>query len=97
MTFPSVTWGTSGIHQVNRGGRVPFNEEKAAELVLALLHLTLHDTNRAWKGHSWDVLALLEQQGFIRNPRGRAKSVELTTTGLARSREMFAKYLQRAV
>ena len=76
---------------------MPYNEAKAAELVLALLHLTLHDTNRAWKGHSWDVLALLEQQGFIRNPRGRAKSVELTTAGLARSREMFEQYLQRAV
>lgn len=76
---------------------MPYDEAKAAELVLALLHLTLHDTNRAWKGHSWDVLALLEQQGLIRNPRGRAKSVELTDEGLARSREMFEQYLQRAV
>ncbi len=30
--------------------------DKIDAAVLALLHLTLHDGNRAWKGHDWEVL-----------------------------------------
>ena len=30
--------------------------DKIDEAVLALLYLTLHDGDRAWKGHDWDAL-----------------------------------------
>lgn len=74
-----------------------YDREKAAELVLALMQLTLHDECRAWKGYDWDVLALLHEQGLILDPRGKAKSVVLTDEGLARSRAMYERYLERPV
>jgi hypothetical protein len=70
-----------------------YNREKAAELVLALMQLTLHDRNRAWKGYEWDVLALLHEQGLILDPRGKTKSVVLTEEGLARSQAMYERHL----
>jgi hypothetical protein len=39
--------------------------DKIDEAVLALLHLTLHDQFRAWKGHDWDALDRLYQKGMI--------------------------------
>ena len=75
---------------------MPFNEEGARDLVLALMHLTLHDECRAWKSYDWDVMNALCERGFISNPRSRAKSVSLTAEGLARSREMYAKYLEES-
>lgn len=74
-----------------------YDKERAAEMVLALMQLTLHDGNRAWKGYDWDVLAQLEEQGLFLDPRGRAKSIALTDEGLARSLTMFAKHLESAV
>ena len=74
---------------------MPYDREEAAELVLALMQLTLHDECRAWKGYGWDILALLHEQGLIHDPRGKAKSVVLTEEGLARSRAMYERYLDR--
>lgn len=73
-----------------------FNEERAGDLVLALMHLTLHEERRAWKSYDWDVMNDLCERGFITDPRSKAKSVALTDEGLVRSREMFAKYLEGA-
>jgi hypothetical protein len=70
-----------------------FNQERAGDLVLALMQLTLHEECRTWKSYDWDVMNSLCERGFINNPRSRAKSVVLTEEGLARSREMYAKYL----
>jgi hypothetical protein len=39
--------------------------DRIDKAVLALLQLTLHDGNRAWKGFDWDVLNRLYDQGFI--------------------------------
>jgi hypothetical protein len=69
-----------------------YNEDKVDEMVLALLYLTLHDGNRAWKGMDWDVSARLNKKGFIEDPVGKAKSVALTAEGLQRCRELFAKH-----
>jgi hypothetical protein len=74
-----------------------FNEERAGDLVLALMQLTLHDECRAWKSYDWDVMSYLHEHGFISDPRSKAKSVMLTDDGLARSRAMYAKYLEAAV
>ena len=74
-----------------------FSQESAGDLVLALMQLTLHDEVRAWKSFDWDVMNHLHEGGFISDPRSKAKSVMLTDKGLARSREMFAKYLESPV
>lgn len=67
------------------------DDDRIDEAVLALLWLTLHDGNRAWKGHDWDAMDRLYRKGMIDNPRSRAKSVVLTEEGLAASERLFAK------
>ncbi|WP_175951395.1 DUF6429 family protein [Burkholderia sp. BCC0405] len=61
------------------------------DAVLALLQLTLHDHNRAWKGLDWDVLNRLHARGLIGNPVNNAKSVVLTDEGLRESRRLFER------
>ena len=70
--------------------------DKIDETVLALLHLTLHDGPRAWKGHDWEVLNRLHHKGMIDNPVGKAKSVVLTDQGLAESARLFRKLFEIA-
>jgi hypothetical protein len=65
--------------------------KKIDETVLALLHLTLHEGNRAWKGFDWETMNRLHQNGFISNPVGKAKSVVLTDAGLQESERLFNK------
>ena len=59
--------------------------DKIDDAVLALLALTLHDGDRAWKGFDWDALARLHAKGLIENPVGKTKSVAFTEAGLARA------------
>ncbi len=66
------------------------DEDKIDEAVLALMSLTLHDGQRAWKGFDWDALDRLHRKGLISNPVGKAKSVVLTDEGLQRSNELLA-------
>ena len=82
-----------------------FDMEKAGELTLALMVLGLHghmklpdgdEAARTWKSYDWDVLDHLHEQGYISNPVGKAKSVVLTTEGLKRARELFARHLGTA-
>jgi hypothetical protein len=68
-----------------------YDTDKIDEAVLALLQLTLHDGNRAWKGHDWDVLGRLHAKGMIGDPVGKVKSVVLTDEGLAESDRLFDK------
>ena len=71
------------------------DEDKVDDAVLALLRLTLHDGQRAWKGFDWEALERLHRKGMISDPVGRAKSVVLTDEGLRRSEglltALFAK------
>ena len=62
---------------------------KIDRAVLALLYLGLHDGARAWKGFDWDSLNRLHEQGFISNPRGKAKSVVFTEEGLDEARRLL--------
>ncbi|MBY3379520.1 DUF6429 family protein [Rhizobium laguerreae] len=71
------------------------DEEKIDDAVLALLWLTLHDGDRAWKGFDWDVMDRLHQKGLIANPAGKAKSVVLSDEGLRRSEELFRSLFMR--
>ena len=66
--------------------------DKLAEATLGLLALTRHDGYRAWKGIDWGVMALLHDRGWIEDPRGKAKSVVLTPTGLALAEAMLMKH-----
>jgi hypothetical protein len=72
-----------------------YDEEKIDEMVLALLYLTLHDGNRAWKGHDWDAMGRLHAKGMIYDPVGKAKSVVLTEAGMARCEELFRKHFAK--
>lgn len=63
--------------------------DKIDEAVLALLWLTLHNGQRAWKGHDWDALDRLHRKGLIADPVSKAKSVVLTDEGLKRAEELF--------
>ncbi|MBB3133308.1 hypothetical protein FHS26_001012 [Rhizobium pisi] len=71
------------------------DEEKIDDAVLALLWLTLHDGDRAWKGFDWDVMDRLHRKGLIENPAGKAKSVVLSEEGLRRSEELFRALFTR--
>ena len=72
------------------------DEDKVDDAVLALLRLTLHDGQRAWKGFDWDALDRLHRKGMILDPVGRAKSVVLTEEGLQRSEELLAALFAKA-
>lgn len=65
--------------------------DRIDDCVLALLQLTLHDGDRAWKGFDYEVMDRLFEKGYILDPRGKAKSVVLTEEGLARSERLFAE------
>lgn len=73
-----------------------YDENKIDEMVLALLYLTLHDDNRAWKGHDWDAMDRLHAKGYISNPATSAKSVVLTDEGMRRSEELFNKHFAKS-
>lgn len=59
------------------------------DTVLALLYLTLHDGNRAWKSLDWGVLNRLHERGLIGDPVNKTKSVFLTEEGLRESERLF--------
>ncbi|MFD1559607.1 DUF6429 family protein [Paraburkholderia silviterrae] len=66
------------------------------DAVLALLYLTLHDDNRAWKSFEWNVMNRLFERGMIGDPVNKAKSVVLTDEGLRESERLFKQYFVRA-
>ena len=70
--------------------------DRIDDAVLALLFLTLHDGNRAWKGFDWDTLARLHAKGLIDDPVGKAKSLVLTAEGLAQSERRFGALFVKA-
>jgi hypothetical protein len=65
--------------------------DRIYDCALALLLLTLHDGDRAWKGFDYEVMDRLFEKGFILDPRGKAKSVVLTEEGLARAERLFGE------
>ena len=80
---------------LTKGTSMDYDTDKVDEAVLALLWLTCHDATeygaRAWKGHDWDALDRLHEQGYIGDPKSKAKSVVMTPAGLMKSRELFYK------
>lgn len=74
---------------------MPLDTEKIDNAALALLFLTLHDGDRAWKGFDWDVLGRLHDKGMIEDPVGKVKSVVFTPGGLARAKALFAEMFEK--
>lgn len=68
---------------------MPIDKQKIDDAVLALLYLTLHDEDRAWKSFDWDSMNRLHEKGFIYDPVNKAKSVILTEKGLAEAERLF--------
>jgi len=67
---------------------------KIDEAALALLFLTMHGNKndiRAWKGIDWEVMNRLYEKGYIYDPKGKAKSVSITSKGEVKSEELFHK------
>ena len=73
---------------------MPLNTDKIDDAALALLYLTLHDENRAWKGFDWGVLGRLHDKGMIHDPVGKVKSVVFTQEGLQRAKALFAEMFE---
>jgi hypothetical protein len=71
------------------------NTDAIDEVALALLYLTLHDHDRAWKGFDWDVLDRLYEKGFICDPVNKTKSVSFTEEGLRESERLFKQHFVR--
>lgn len=71
------------------------DEEKIDRTVLALLYLTLHNGDRAWKAFDWDAMNRLHAKGFIFDPVNKAKSVTLTEVGLAESKRLFSELFEK--
>jgi hypothetical protein len=71
------------------------NTDKIDDAALALLYLTLHDGQRAWKGLDFDVLDRLHEKGMIYSPVGKAKSVAFTPEGLARAKALFGAMFEQ--
>ncbi len=73
---------------------------KIDDAVLALLYLGLHDGARAWKGFDWEAMNRLHEQGYITDPRSKAKSVVFTEEGLERAKRLleglFTKQAEQA-
>lgn len=64
------------------------DESRIDDAVLALLAAWSCDGGRAWKGFDFDAMDRLHAQGFIDNPKGKAKSVWLTPQGMERGRRL---------
>jgi hypothetical protein len=71
------------------------DREKLSQAALAILGLTAfgdHEVVRAWKGMDWDLLDELFEKGWIRDPKGTAKSVVLTDDGARLAQEFLTKH-----
>ena len=77
-----------------------YDKDKVDEMTLALLYLVMHGRQgeeRAWKGFDWETMNRLHEKGYISDPRSKAKSVTMTTTGAQRSEELFSRFFTAIV
>jgi len=69
-----------------------YDEERIEEVVLALLGAFEFENGRAWKGYDFAVMDALHTKGYIAEPRGRAKSGQLTDEGMLRAKQLAGQY-----
>lgn len=75
------------------------DKDKIDEAVLALLYLTSCDEKvraASWKGYDWDALNRLHEKGLIEAPVNKNKSVGVTESGRAKSKELFFRLFGKA-
>lgn len=65
-----------------------YDQSQIEDTVLALLAAFSFDGVRTWKGFDFDIMDRLHAQGFITEPKGKAKSVQLTPEGIERGRSI---------
>lgn len=71
------------------------DEDKIDDAALALMWLTLHGGDRAWKSIDWGVMDRLFEKGLIYNPANKSKSVSFTDEGLDRAEKAFKALFSR--
>ncbi len=70
------------------------NPDKVDDAVLALLGLNMFSdkiSTRAWKNFDWDAMNRLCENGFISDPKSKAKSVVLSDAGIKRAEVLMVK------
>ena len=86
---------TAGAAAKGDGQTMEIDEQKVDEMVLALLYLNFHGDDfgvRAWKSFDWDSMNRLYEQGFISDPKSKAKSVAMTEEGQRRAEKLFKRH-----
>ncbi|MDP6355253.1 MAG: DUF6429 family protein [Planctomycetota bacterium] len=71
-----------------------YDKDKVDQATLALMWLVTHRDKhgcRAWKGFDWDTLNRLYENGFISDPKRKAKSVALSEEAVELSEQLFEK------
>jgi len=73
------------------------NQDKVDEMTLALLYLVMHLHQkgvgaRAWKSFDWETMDRLHDQGWITDPKSKAKSVGVTEEGFQKAKAAFFKH-----
>lgn len=71
-----------------------YDEKRIDEAVLALLAAFSFDQGRSWKGFDFGVMDRLHEQGFISDPKGKAKSVWLTEEGGEHGRKIAQRLFE---
>lgn len=74
------------------------DKEKLAEVALAVLWLSVHGDKysaRVWKSLDWDLLDILHENGWVYDPKNKAKSVGLTKDGEKLAEEFFEKHFSK--
>lgn len=72
-----------------------YNKDKVDEITLALLYLVMtqdREGTRAWKGFDRETMDRLHEKGYIGNPKGKAKSVDVSEEGARLAEELFKKH-----
>ncbi|MDQ3269341.1 MAG: DUF6429 family protein [Pseudomonadota bacterium] len=67
---------------------MPYDQSQIDDAVLALLAANVFDTNSAWKGYDFEVMSRLHEAGYIFDPVGKQKTVQLTQEGISRGQEL---------
>ena len=77
------------------GNPMNYDHDKIDEIVLALMHLGMHDVSRTWKSFDWDSLNRLHQKGLISDPVNKNKSIVLSQEGEELSEKLFKQYFSK--
>lgn len=74
-----------------------YDSDKIDDYTLALLHLVVWERKegfgaRAWKGFDWGTIDRLHEEGYIGDPKNKAKSVVMTEKGCSKAEALFDEF-----